>query len=62
MSIRVTELHAVFINARGECGGKAAMQAFHRALYDVSSRASIVAVAEADFRRSMIDEDDEFLY
>ena len=40
--------------------GKTAMQAVHRALYDISNRASIFVVAEADFRRVEEREEYEF--
>ena len=60
--VRVSKLHGAFINCRGRCGGKAAMQALHRALYDIDSRASIVAVAEADFRRKEGEETYDFTY
>ena len=38
------------------------MQALHRAIYDLSSSCSLVAVAEADFRRSPDLEEYDFFY
>ena len=60
--IRISELHGIFVNSRGRCGGKAAMQALHRAIYDLSSSCSFVAVAEADYRRSPDLEEYDFFY
>ena len=53
-------MNGAFVNSRGRCGGKAAMQAVHRSLYELSPHCMLLCVAEADFRRSETDEHYDF--
>ena len=58
--LRISQLRGAFVNARGRCGGKAAMQALQKALYDLDHRSLVVGVAEADARRAAEEESYDF--